>query len=123
MLCLSVLVCWKFDISSDGGWLFCMSGEGVCPKAQGWMPVSAGSSRGRRMPSPVGTSTGCPFVLDYECFHLESALFVLLKVKLRENQVCEAEGFPFGGFCGALQPSRSLGKLEAMSGAIPFWKQ
>lgn len=50
-----------------------------------------GPAGGRRMPSPVGTSTGCPFVLDCECLHLESALFLLLKVKMRENQVCGAE--------------------------------
>lgn len=119
-LCLSAVI---LRSPGDVGWLFGISGQGVCPKVQCWLPISLGPPRGRRMPSPAGTSTVLPFVLDCESFHLESALFLLLKVKMRENQVCEAELFNFGGFCGALQPARSLGKLEAASGAIPFWKQ
>lgn len=64
----------------------------VCvPRFRAGCLLVLGPTRGRRKPSPVGTSTDCPFVLDCECFLLESALFLLLKVKMRDNQVCEAE--------------------------------
>lgn len=54
--------------------------------------------------SPVGISVGCPLVPCCKWLHLEYALFLFLKVKMRENQMCGAGWLRFRGFCGVLQP-------------------